>query len=151
MTCGVVTCHVMARLDMPDLGPTEWIHASAANVAAGAFFIGEGALMARENAVLCPHCNRGPFVDLLQHAAIYGGRAHDPDHLELALRLAGEEKAAKSAKMAQFSREVSDDDGDGNQAGMAEALRRESDRTEKAMADLARGLLRLLRWGVQAT
>ena len=28
--------------------------------------------MARENAVLCPHCNRGPFVDLLQHAAIYG-------------------------------------------------------------------------------
>ncbi len=73
--------------------------------------------MARENAVLCPHCNRGPFVDLVQHAAVYGGRAHDADHLELALRLAREEKAARSAMMAQFSKEVSDDDGDGNQTG----------------------------------
>ncbi len=59
--------------------------------------------MARENAVLCPHCNRGPFVDLVQHAAIYGGRAHDADHLELALRVAREEKAAKSATMAPAS------------------------------------------------
>ena len=72
--------------------------------------------MARENAVLCPHCNRGPFVDLLQHAAIYGGRVYDAYHLELALRLTREERAAKSAMMAQFGKEVSDDDGDGNQA-----------------------------------
>ena len=69
--------------------------------------------MAREYAVVCPHCARGPFVDLLQHAALYGGRVHDADHLELALRLAREEMAAKSAMMAQFSKEVSDDDGDG--------------------------------------
>lgn len=44
---------------------------------------------------------------------LHGRRAHDADHLELALRLAREEKAARSAMMAQFSKEVFDDDGDG--------------------------------------
>ena len=72
--------------------------------------------MARENAVVCPHCTRGPFVDLLQHACPVQGTVHDEEHLELALRLVREGRAAKSAMIARFGKEVSDDDGDGNTA-----------------------------------
>ena len=95
---------------------------------------------------MCPRCNRGPFVDLLQHAALYGGRVHDEGHLELALRLVREERAAKSAMMAQFTKEVPDDSETVTRQEMAEALGKEAERTEKAMAELATGLLKLLGW-----
>ena len=39
------------------------------------------------------------------------------DGLELALRLAREERVARSAMMAQFGKEISDENGDGDQAG----------------------------------
>ena len=65
---------------------------------------------------------------------------HDPDHLELALRLARDEGAAKSAMMAQFSKEVSDDDGDGNQTGDGGGAEEGGgeDGTDEAMSDVTR-------------
>ena len=48
--------------------------------------------------------------------ALYRGTVHDEEHLELALRLVREGRAAKSAMIARFGKEVSDDDGDGNTA-----------------------------------
>ena len=52
------------------------------------------------------------------------------DHLEVALRLAREEKAAKSAMMAQFGKEISDADGDGDQAGDGLKLRHSATLTD---------------------
>ena len=41
--------------------------------------------------------------------------------------------------MAQFSREVSDDDGDGNRTGDGGGAKKEAERTEGAIVDLAWG------------
>ena len=46
--------------------------------------------------------------------------------------------------MAQFSKEVSDDDGDGNQTGDGRGAEEGVGQDGEAMADLVRGLLKLL-------
>ena len=64
--------------------------------------------MARPNEVPCPLCDRGPFVDLVQHGAQYGGRAKDLTHLEMAAQILRDTQAAQSNVSAQLAQEVHD-------------------------------------------
>ncbi|KKL07218.1 hypothetical protein LCGC14_2588230 [marine sediment metagenome] len=87
--------------------------------------------MTRPDEIPCPHCERGPFVDLVKHGAQYGGRARDLAHIQMAADVLRGELESRNTVIVQLAQEANDGDGDTNNRGGDER----SSRTDETADD----------------